>query len=242
MSDNWNFYSLLVDSDPASIFVDLGIGAFAPMPDFPDMAYLRVYMRHPRPDGLSSQEEYEDLVALEKQVSAAVEQDGRTILVGRNTSSGNRDFYFYTRSPSVEDDLRAAMSRWPDYEFDTGTRPDPDWSTYREFLYPSEEDFQRIGNREVVDRLLEHGDRIDAPRRIDHFAYFEARNDRDAFARYLAGRGYNVSNVEQADGRHQVAFDRIDRPADIDDVTIELFRAARQHHGDYDGWGCEAAG
>jgi regulator of RNase E activity RraB len=134
------------------------------------------------------------------------------------------------------------MSKWPDYEFETGARPDPDWSTYRNFLYPSDEDFQRIGNREVIDRLREHGDQIEIARKIDHFAVFAKRDDRDAFARYLADHGYHVSETgDPADGRFEVAFDRVDPPADIDDVTIELFRAARKHHGEYDGWGCEAA-
>jgi hypothetical protein len=30
MSDHWNFYALLVDDQPASIFVDLGIAKNAP--------------------------------------------------------------------------------------------------------------------------------------------------------------------------------------------------------------------
>lgn len=106
MSDRWNFYQLLVDDKPASIFVDLGIAASVPMADFPNMAYLRVLMNEPRNDGLSSQDEYGALIALEKDISNIIDTDDRSIYVGRNTSDGNRDFYFYTNDASIEVNLQ----------------------------------------------------------------------------------------------------------------------------------------
>lgn len=242
MSDQWNFYALLVDSEPASIFVDLGVAKAAPLADFPNMAYLRVRMRNPRPDGLSSQDEYDDLIALENSISEAIERDGQSVYVGRNTSSGNRDFYFYTRNGSIEAVMRDEMTKWLNYSFQTGTRPDSEWSTYWRFLYPSPEDLQRMGNRDVVDRLLENGDSIDVARKIEHFAVFRKQDDRDGFVRYLTDNGYSISQTTNAaDGEFQVDFDRIDQPVLIDDVTIDLSRAARQHNGDYDGWGCLTA-
>jgi len=54
MSENWDFYGLQVDGQPASIFVDLGIVQSAPIPSHPAMGYLRLIMRQPREDGLSS--------------------------------------------------------------------------------------------------------------------------------------------------------------------------------------------
>ena len=35
MTNNWDFYQLRVDDNPASMFVDLGIHKFAPKHDFP---------------------------------------------------------------------------------------------------------------------------------------------------------------------------------------------------------------
>lgn len=239
MSDNWNFYALLVDDEPASIFVDLGVTKETQIADFPIMAYLRVRMNNPRPDGLSSQDEYDSLISLEKDVAEAAEHAGKYLYVGRNTSSGNRDFYFYTQNESIENFLEKAMKNWPSYEYQTGCRPDNEWSTYWRFLYPSPEDFQRIGNRDVVDRLLEQGDRIDEPRTIDHFAVFGSREARNIFVKHLAARGYAIiGEADATNGEFQVIFDRIDRPDQIDDVTMDLFRAARDSGGEYDGWGC----
>lgn len=239
MSEHWNFYPLLVDGELASIFVDLGIARAAPVAEFPNMAYLRVRMNHPREDGLSSQEEYDTLIALEKDVTESVENGGRSIYVGRNTSNGNRDFYFYTNDSDIETYLNRKMGKWPSFQFQTGVRVDSEWSTYWGFLHPSPEDLQKIGNRDVIDRLLENGDHIDRPRKIDHFAVFRTPTDRDQFARYILAQGYSVSQAGDAnDKEYGIGFDRTDRPDQIDDITIDLYRNAKASNGDYDGWGC----
>lgn len=239
MSDLWNFYALRVDNEPASIFVDLGIAKDAPLASFPNMAYLRVRMNNPRPDGLSSQEEFDTLVEIEDRVAQQIKLSDQSIYVGRNTSSGNRDFYFYTRDHSIEDTLREIMANWPDYAFQMGERVDEDWSTYWQFLYPSPADFQRMGNRDVVNQLLDHDDQIDIPRKIDHFAVFVTPDGRDAFARHLTLEGYAISETTDAgDDTFKIAFDKVDRPDQIDDVTIDLLNNARQNGGEYDGWGC----
>lgn len=239
MSEHWDFYPLLVDGEPASIFVDLGIARTAPVAEFPNMAYLRVRMNQPREDGLSSQQEYDTLIALENDVAETVESGGRTLYVGRNTSSGNRDFYFYTNDRDIETNLSETMGKWSSFQFQTGTRLDSEWSTYWGFLHPSPEDLQKIGNRDVIDRLLENGDHIDRPRKIDHFAVFKTPTDRDQFARYILAQGYSVLQTGGAnDEEYGIDFDRTDRPDQIDDITIELYRNAKTSNGDYDGWGC----
>lgn len=239
MSEQWNFYPLLVDGEPASIFVDLGIAKVAPLAEFPNMAYLRVRMNNPRDDGLSSQEEYGALIAMEKCVTDTVERGGKSIYVGRNTSGGNRDFYFYTHDDDIEEILSNTMDQWPTFQFQTGIRADSEWSSYWNFLHPSAEDLQKMGNREVIDRLLENGDHIDRPRKIDHFAVFKTRTDRERFAQYIMMQGYSVLQAAGPnDGGYQIAFDRTDRPDQIDDITIDLYRNAKANNGEYDGWGC----
>jgi hypothetical protein len=126
MSDDWDFYSLRVDNLPASIFVDLGIGKEAPIRTHGAMAYLRLPMLHPRRDGLSSEEEFDDLIAIEDQLVPKVAQEGTAIFVGRNTSGGNRDFYFYVADTErFEHAIQLAMQQFPSYEYETGTREDP---------------------------------------------------------------------------------------------------------------------
>jgi hypothetical protein len=238
MSDCWDFYFLRVDGDPASIFVDLGISKKAPVRSHPTMGYLRVLMLRPREDGLSSQDEFDDLVALEDRVTAKVIQNGAALFIGRNTSSGNRDFYFYTADPTdFEKAAKAAMGEFPAYEFETGTRADQEWRTYFDFLYPSETDFQRIMNRRVCQQLEKNGDNASNERKIDHVALLPNLKTQAAFACYVQAEGFAVESgpgEPNADGQFIVEFYRIDQPARIDEIVVPLFRKVTYLLGKYD--------
>ncbi len=183
MSNDWDFYSCRVDDKPASIFVDLGIRRDVPLSGRPYMAFVRLFMRAPRPDGLSSQEEFEDLIRVEDQVTAALAAGNAATYVGRNTSGGCRDFYFYTKDPSNwTRSASSALAEIPEYKYEAGSRLDKGWTTYLEFLYPSPEDMERIQNRRVCESLQKNGDALSEPREIDHWAYFP---DEDSRARFL---------------------------------------------------------
>lgn len=240
MSDDWDFYALLVDSEPASIYFDLGLAQDAPIGGQPHLAHVRVQMRRPRPDGLSSNEEFEDLAGVEDSLTKVFAGSGSTTYAGRNTSGGNRDFYFYTSDPAAfADAVQAAMAGHAHYQFDVGDRLDSNWEVYFAFLYPSLEDLQRILNRRVVDNLAAHGDNSSEPRSIEHFAYLPSANAAEDLRSYLRERGFSVESPRIEDGPVAVAFKRSDRPESIDDVVIPIARHIQDLGGEYDGWGCE---
>lgn len=245
MSDNWDFFPLRVDDQPASIFVDLGIRKQAPLKSHSTMAYLRVLMLKPREDGLSSQEEFDDLVSLEDKVTSKIVRDGTSLFVGRNTSSGNRDFYFYTSDPTgFEVIAREAMRDFPAYNYETGAREDRDWRTYFDFLHPSERSMQLIMNRRVREQLGKNGDNLSNERKIDHLVLLPSLEAQSAFARDVTGEGFAVDSAPSEpndEGQLSVEFSRTDRPAQIDDVVLSLFDKATDLGGIYDGWGCHIA-
>lgn len=99
VTNNRDFYSLRVDGEPASIFVDLGIQASAPLSSHPHMAYVRLFMNNPRSDGLSSREEYDALINVESSIERTLCSD-QVGYVGRNTPGGCRDFFFHVSLPN----------------------------------------------------------------------------------------------------------------------------------------------
>jgi hypothetical protein len=206
------------------------------------MGYLRVLMRRPREDGLSSQEEFDDLIALEEHITAKIIKDGTAIFVGRNTSSGNRDFYFYVGDPAkFKRAAQGAMREFPAYKYETGAREDRDWRTYFEFLYPSGIDLQRIMSRRVRHQLEKHGDNLNNERKIDHFALFPSPEAQTAFLGYIQADGFAVESAADgpnAKGQFGVEFSRVDQPARIAEIVVPLFRKIAELGGVYDGWGC----
>jgi hypothetical protein len=243
MTDNWDFYALRVDGEPASIFVDLGIRSDAPLSSHPHMAYVRLHMSQPRPDGLSSQVEFDTLIEIEKAIEASLCGD-EVGYVGRNTSGGYRDFYFY--ASTVRDWQRkvdGALSAFKSYKYETGTREDAEWSTYLNFLLPGEVDRQRIENRRVCQALERHGDKLTVEREIDHWTYFQSPEAVNAYLADVTTDGFQVRDRPVSDEgtlRFGAQVWRMDTPSyeKIDDITLPLFEAASRHGGQYDGWEC----
>lgn len=247
MDGRWEFYFLLDDDQPASIFVDLSCIDHAPMAALPIMAYVSVEMLRPREDGLSSSDEFDELVVLENALVAALEDDGDTIYVGRNTSSRRRDFYFYlSDGVDWETRVRDAMHATSGgYGYEAGQRPDADWSVYREFLYPRPRELQGIRNRSVCDALEREGDALDEAREIDHWAYFPDAARRDAFVAGALALGHALREQDDdGEDEHEAYMARVFRSdvpahAAIDDVCLPLYELAQECGGRYDGWECE---
>lgn len=242
MSDDWDFYPCLVDSKPASIFLDLGVAQEAPDKRYPIMAYVRLYMRNPREDGLSSSAEFETLASIEDVLVRQLISEDAATFVGRNTSDGCRDFYFYCRSEvGWTSRVEEAMAAF-DYKFDSGTRPDLGWRTYFDFLFPRDRDLQSIQNRRVCEALKRNGDSLSTAREIDHWAYFNTEDARERFIESAATLEFEVrsrlDSGQEDDRRYGVQIFRKDVPdfSTIDQTTWPLFEAAAEVGGEYDGW------
>ncbi len=241
MSDDWDFYFCQVDHKPASLFVDLGLRPDVPMPNLSDLVWVRLRLRHPRPDGLSSDEEFDRLSEIEDALASVdVGQDAELIYVGRNTSNGHRDFCYYTSNAhQAQSCLSQAMVAYNQYEFEIGSRPDADWSTYLEFLYPSDREHQMILNGRTLQSLEKHGDRHEIEREVCHWVYFKSADDRTCFVTAAKDKGYKLLGESEKEagqfGANVARVDAIDYNT-INSIVLELFDLATKTNGEYDGW------
>lgn len=87
VTDDWDSYACHVDGKAASIYLNLGLARAVPINDLDHLAYVRLFMHRPRPDGLSSQEEYEALISVEDALVPNLERSGA---VRCGTSDGRR--------------------------------------------------------------------------------------------------------------------------------------------------------
>ena len=159
MSENWEFYHCRVDDEPAYIFFDINISNEVDKSKYPYLAYIRLILNEPSEEGLSTDSEFDSLVKIEDHLIAILTQNGAAVYVGRNTSGGCRDFYFYVSTEnSWEAQAKLAMNHFKQYKFESGTQNDPDWSIYLDFIYPSDRDWETIKSRRVCENLHKHGD------------------------------------------------------------------------------------
>jgi hypothetical protein len=151
MSEEWNSYICNVNDKLASIRVDLGIRSTLPDPNRPWLLWVWVYFQRPRPDGLSSSEEFDKLISLEDTLRAALDKKCSAVLSGCITTDGRREFYFYGATPeNFEETVNQSVSQSHGYEFDCNKKRDLPWNQYLTVLYPSEEQRQFIENRTLM--------------------------------------------------------------------------------------------
>jgi len=240
---DWQFYFNIVGQKPASIAVDLGLAAVAPVAAKPYLAWVAIQMKNPRPDGLSALEETVALQEIEDALDTELQLNHKATYAGRLTSDARRTIYFYLGlGKAYEQTVARVMGDYSTYKYTTGLQEDKDWSRYFTFLYPEPEQLQRIKNRKVVDELEKHGDDLNQARAVDHWIYFRTEADRQAFLARVAPENFEVVTSDYEEELEDYPFrlqlrrsDKVDQ-VHIDKVVLMLWRLARQHNGDYDGW------
>lgn len=245
VSDEWNSYFCNVNGKLASIRLDLGIRPAIPDPLRPWLLWVWVYFRQPRPDGLSSNEEFEALISLEDALKSALEKECGAVLSGCITTDGRREFYFYGSTPErFENTVNQSVGLSHGYKFDCDRQQDAGWTQYLNVLYPSEEQRELIENRKLMDLMKQRGDRLDLARDVSHWAGFKDQIDRAAFRVAVLPMGYRIVSENEHPNDEYRYWIRVARRQEmtrgaVDDAVLQLFRAARSAHGYYDGWECE---
>lgn len=240
--DHWEIYATYVDDKPAVILVDLGIAQAAPVASLPNLAWLWVHLKSPDDEGFAREDEDMLLNEVEDAVTEAC-TDATIRYVGRVTSDGRREFYFYAADPvEFKQIVEAAIQPFSDQTFDIDDAEDGEWTHYWNVLYPSPEDFQQINNAHEIQRLQREGDSLSQPRPVDHFANFKSEQDRTDFSIAAGALGYETVSQKEASGETEYPFnlgilrtDSVD-PQTIDDITFELFELAEKYQGEYEGW------
>ena len=242
-ADHWEIYVTYVDDSPAVILVDMAVAQIAPVQQLPKLVWLWVSIVSPDEEGFPSEEEDFRLNEIEDVVTESLDPE-HSRYVGRITSDGRREFYFYTDDvDQFREAATNAMSSFSEYRFEIDETDDAEWSHYQDILYPSPEDFQQIHNQHVITRLLQAGDTLTQPRPVDHYANFSTDEGRDAFIVATQSLGYEAASrpdrTEESEFPFAVGLIRV-HPVDaetIDQITFELFELSQEHGGEYEGWG-----
>jgi regulator of RNase E activity RraB len=92
---------------------------------------------------------------------------------------------------------------------------------------------------EQTSQRVKLGDRLEAPREIDHSAYFRKRTDAEAAAAELCDDGFRTSISRHGFGAFALeARTESDVEPDTVDAFVErIYDVVERHGGIYDGWG-----
>lgn len=241
--EKWEFYLSNVNDKLGSLFVDLGIHEFAPIFDKPNIVWVSIKMNNPREDGLSSQKESEILGKIEDSLVEKINSKHNSIYVGRLTSNGDRDLYFYFADTThYEKTISEAMVDFPKYEFEFGTKEDKDWNGYFDFLYPTPKQLKSIQNRRVIDQLEEGGDNLTKSREVFHWIYFKTEKEREKFLSKIKNDNFIVVSKDNDKSLGEFSYslqikrvDKVDLNS-VNEYVIYLWELANELNAEYDGW------
>jgi regulator of RNase E activity RraB len=241
MSERWTFYFTNISTGVASVAVNLNARSEVRIHSYPWRLRVRVHFRSPRPDGLSSSEEAPTLFLIEDALKHQICRECSGIHCGRITSAGHREFYFYAKT-NVGFRLAAqtAVKAFPDYRFELAESHDQDWQFYSSVLYPSDEEFERIANRDLLDELVKRGDVVSIAREVQHWMKFPTHESRTLFRNEAEKAGYMIGYEVQGEGCRPFGLtvfrSQPVRKDLIDETVLQLFQLARRFGGEYEGW------
>ena len=248
LPQNWDFFMCRIEGAPASIRTNLALIEVAPLEGLTQRLQFYIKMQNPRPDGLSSNEEYPILCDIEDAIGEKAEATG-AVLAGVVRSEGFLELWFYTQNAkTLAKTCEEALQTFEGYQSGYNIAEDPEWEDYFGFLYPDEFSYQTMQNRKVLMQLEKNGDKMEVPREIDHFFYFKEAAQQQAFAKEAEAKGFKVRfnddefvEDRKAEGKeypYMVEATREDSPLAIDDIVWDLLELASPFEGNYDGWGC----
>jgi len=240
--DEWDFYPCRVDDNDASIFLNLYFERAAPLPSASTLYWVRFEMRDVGPHGMGTAAEAEILAP----IADRIVERGRALdfyYVGRLRSDGLWSLFLYGPAEHLET-LRALATdnnKLDGRRVDVGSKEDPDWRYYRDFLLPSPERRQWMSDRRTLEVLHQHGDPLLEARRVDHWAFFPTAAARQNFITATARNGFASEDpFDDAEGTlpYCARVQRVD-PVDLEGlhaVVMRLCDLAGQAGGKYDGW------
>ncbi|WP_445427518.1 DUF695 domain-containing protein [Alishewanella sp. HL-SH05] len=143
---NWDFYQANINDKIASIYINLDAEEEL-SPRHVRLFWFFIKLKIERDDGLSHDDEVESLFEFEDQLTAFVCNENLQF-VGRITTAGMRQFYFYgTEDANYEELCEVFLRNNNSYLYQYNGKDDPERSQYKNVLYPGPLGFEQIKER-----------------------------------------------------------------------------------------------
>lgn len=190
--EEWDTYMSKIGAKPASILVDMGAYAAAPM-----KLYSYVVITGPRAkkcdgNGLPSAGEIDSLERVLGATSGMLSGATAKKLVGTLTYNCERVNYYYVQDTTA---VRRALNRMyenylTDYTYSLKIKYDPQWEVYRNFLYPdSSVKFWMATNR-IVNKLITYDGDFTQARKLTYTFMFQSASNCSAFVDSVRAHNY----------------------------------------------------
>ena len=240
---DWENYVVSLNGKPVSINVDLGLAAIAPGVEDSFVIILRVKMNQLDARGMPTDDEAEQLLAMEDALVTMLARQSGATLAGRFTQRGIREFYFYAPDTlGFRKGVNQSMQPFSNHEWLSQAKKDPKWENYFSVLYPGKLDKFRIESRRKLAELSRTGLIRQGPMLVEYFFNF---NDLESMKKFLSSpemTGFEIVSLPNKPGGTQQTFALVLRKKEepdypwIESHLVPLYNAAAKNAGVFVGW------
>lgn len=229
---------------PAMAHVNLNAWGAVQREQFPWRVWAVTALKAPGDDGLPSAEEHRELIDAERELLSRIPDGDEAIFLGHFHHQFHHVTVLHCRAADILAAPPAARIRGRRYLWHVYTESDPSYNFLRTKFLPTDTEFRRHRNSEILRLLKEAGDNPAAPRVINFFGMFLRLPDAEMAAGQLTKRGFRPtapSEMPKQAYPWSLMFQRVS-PTDPD--SVEKMTAACESictacNGYYDGWECE---
>ena len=240
---DWDTYMARFGDKPGSVLVDLGSINEAQNKRYPCLVITGPKAHKCNKQGLPEKEEIDELEQILDATDNFLTGVTPKVLAGTFTYNCERLNYYYVRDTmNVRNAIMRMYNRgYANYSYALNMKYDPQWDTYRTFLYPSDETLAWIENDKIITKMLQQGDDLTKQRDIKFEMYFRADSNRTACADFAVSKGYKVRKLTASKSTNapfelivfRYAYVKIE---DIYTMMEELKKEVKKDHGFFNGW------
>lgn len=234
IEENWETY--VYHSDESPVFVSFYAGAEElPREMYPYCARVILPIAEPNEHGGPGNEEAEILWGLEDQlIETLTQEDVKCLFVARLTHGGSRELVFQLADwETFRPPVGAWIEETSNYDIDVSEHEG--WEFFDEIVWPTDDHWMLIHNRQVVDNLIEAGSNPEKEHALE-FVFYGSEETLAQVKQKLAERGYRDSDESTTEQLVMIKMLPLDLDL-IDDESIENNRLSEELDVEFDGWG-----
>ena len=241
-SEHWDTYMARFGNKPGSVLVDMGLFPAAPDKKTPYLVITGPKVQNCNNNGLPATDEISGLEDILESTSTFLSGITAKTLAGTVTYNCERLNYYYVKDTTgIRNALARMYSRsFNDHPYSVKIRYDPDWTTYKTFLYPGPEMLRWMESDKIITAMLQSGDSLKEKRNINFKFNFQTEQGRKQFSEVVRGRDYKADKLYPVDngsifGVTVTKFDLV-RIGSVDSMSSYLQEEGKKYGGVFIGW------
>jgi hypothetical protein len=240
-NENWDTYMAKFGDKPGSVLVDLGYIDRAPDRNYPYLLITGPHAQNCDRNGIPGKDEFGALEEILDATTNFITGVTPKVLVGTFTYDCERLNYYYVKDTQS---IRIAIARmynrsFQNYSYTVRIKQDPEWNTYRSFLYPDEATRNWMENDKIITTMLQSGDSLHNQREIKFPVYFRSDSERETMVVFAREKGYKYEKINLTTGAaYEIILSKTGyvKIEDIDPMTEEIKKETEKNRGFYNGW------